>query len=115
MIGNGDVYSCTDAFEKQKEYGCDGVMIGRAALGNPWVFSSTGRPATQTAIAGTALDHLNLIQYHTDVGRAVGSIKNHIGRYFRDIHGSAQIRKNIYSCSTFEEIVLTVERLCHEK
>ena len=39
IIGNGDVKSVADAEEKTKKYGVDGVMIGRAIFGNPWLFS----------------------------------------------------------------------------
>jgi tRNA-dihydrouridine synthase len=40
IIGNGDVQSMEDGTEKQKQTGCDGIMIGRAALGNPWIFDT---------------------------------------------------------------------------
>ena len=44
VIGNGDVFSCADGRQMMEETGCDGVMIGRGALGNPWVFQESGRP-----------------------------------------------------------------------
>jgi nifR3 family TIM-barrel protein len=46
IIGNGDITCQTEAIAKLQETGCDGIMIGRAALGNPWVFSPKGRPAS---------------------------------------------------------------------
>ena len=45
LIGNGDVASLKDAEDKAREYGCDGVMIGRGVFGNPWFFS--GRTASE--------------------------------------------------------------------
>ena len=45
LIGNGDVKDLEDAEKKAKEFGCDGIMIGRGVFGNPWVFTSFQSPA----------------------------------------------------------------------
>lgn len=104
VIGNGDVQSFTDAETMMAETGCDGVMIGRAALGNPWVFSKEGRPNNLSGILAGALRHLELIEHYLDTRYMLGSIKNHIGRYFKHLPRSADIRKSVYDCPTFSAL-----------
>ena len=48
VIGNGDVLSCADGRQMMAATGCDGVMIGRGALGNPWVFQESRTPGRGT-------------------------------------------------------------------
>lgn len=105
VIGNGDITSYQEAHEFQKKIGCDGVMIGRAALGNPWVFSQGGTPTTiEKRMAGLA-DHLQLIQKYSNPDRILSKVKNHAGRYFKGIAGGASIRRKIYDVSSFDALV----------
>lgn len=58
ILGNGDVVDMADGLEKAKQTGCDGIMIGRAVFGNPWVFSSPGsltRTTLSTSWRGSLL------------------------------------------------------------
>lgn len=104
VIGNGDVTSYQEGLEMMEETGCDGVMIGRAALGNPWVFTREGRPQTLVPILKTAQRHLQLMEDHIQVERALGYIKNHLGRYFKHMRGSSKIRQAIYGCPNYESL-----------
>ena len=104
VIGNGDIGSFQEARERLRTSGCDGVMIGRGALGNPWVFSEDGRPGLPADIFKGASRHLELMQQHRVVERLLAVIKNHIGRYVKHMKGSAQIRKQIYESSSFTEL-----------
>ena len=111
VIGNGDICSYHDGLTMLAETGCDGVMIGRGALGNPWVFSPGGRPAHQGAIVATALRHASLMQRHLPVARMLGSVKNQLGRYFRGLAGSASLRKAVYESETFEDLLALLHAL----
>jgi tRNA-dihydrouridine synthase B len=104
VIGNGDILCFTDAQQRLQSTGCDAVMIGRGALGNPWVFSSEGRPASLKKILSGVLRHLELIQLHLDVDLLLSVIKNHIGRYFRNLPGSSTLRGKIYDSRSFSEM-----------
>jgi tRNA-dihydrouridine synthase len=113
VIGNGDIESYQDGLDLMKNTGCDGVMIGRGALGNPWVFSAEGRPATQHSIIQGALRHMELIEQFQPVGNRLGSIKNHLGRYFKGLSGSSRMRKTIYESPSFLDLKHTLQSIMH--
>lgn len=97
VIGNGDILSLEEGYKLMEETGCHGVMIGRGALGNPWVFSKDGRPDDYRKIMDGACKHLVLMQKHLPADRVLGYIKNHISRYFKGLKGAAQFRKKIFA------------------
>ena len=97
VIGNGDILSCQEARRMIEETGCDGVMIGRGALGNPWVFQDTGRPDVMREIISGARTHLALIEEFLPAERILGYIKNHICRYFKGLPGSSVLRQKIFA------------------
>lgn len=97
VFGNGDIVTYDQALQKMDQSGCDGVLIGRGAIGNPWIFNPSDRPANLTAIISTVLTHMELIERFSETpDRALGAIKNHLGKYFRGMPGSAQMRKAVY-------------------
>lgn len=104
VIGNGDISSFHEAMTKVQNGFCDGVMIGRGALGNPWAFSSDGRPNDLCKVAEGAYRHLELIERYINAARMIAAVKNHIGRYFKELKGSATIRKRIFSCNSFADL-----------
>lgn len=106
VIGNGDIHSLEQADQMIEKTGCHGVMIGRAALGNPWVFSTAGRPEDHRAIMDGARRHLTLMQEHLPTGRVLGYIKNHISRYFKGLQGASHFRKQIFDAPTADAIHL---------
>ena len=101
VIGNGDILTYQDGLSMMAETGCDGVMVGRGALGNPWVFSPSGRPDDRQAVLAGALRHLELMERFLPVEHVVGLVKNQIGRYFRGLPGSSKMRAAVYGCADF--------------
>lgn len=99
VIGNGDVLSRQDALVMMEKTGCDGVMIGRGALGNPWIFGEGERPSSLAEIGVVALEHLHLIETFLPAERMVGHIKSQIARYFKGLPGSSQTRAEIMAAS----------------
>lgn len=111
VIGNGDITSYQRAHEVLAMSGCDGVMIGRGALGNPWIFSAGGPPATLAQRLEGLHRHLQLIRHYSNPETTLPKIKNHAGRYFKSISGGASLRRQIYEATTFDALEKFVSQL----
>jgi len=111
VIGNGDILSYQDGMAMLSQTGCDGVMIGRGALGNPWVFRESGKPLDLQSILQGVLRHMELIEQHLNIEHTLGVVKNHIGRYFKNLQGSAQLRKAVYDSPSFSSLKDTLQNL----
>jgi len=111
VIGNGDVDTYDTAMHLLEKTGCDGIMIGRAALGNPWVFSPEGTPTTLAKRMSGLKHHLELIQEFNTPDRILPKIKNQAGRYFKGIVGGSSIRRQIYQAESFNEILRLAQLL----
>ena len=80
-------------------------MIGRASLGNPWVFHPEDRPAAISQIIKAAVRHIELIeQFYENPSRKLAAMKNHLGKYFKGFPGSAKIRQGIYATAGWTEL-----------
>ncbi|RAK16534.1 tRNA-U20-dihydrouridine synthase [Anoxybacillus vitaminiphilus] len=114
VIGNGDVQTPQDAKRMLEETGVDGVMIGRAALGNPWMIYRTVRyletgelipePSVREKIDVCIL-HLDRLIALKNEHIAVKEMRKHAAWYLKGIRGNAKIRNAINECSTREELV----------
>jgi nifR3 family TIM-barrel protein len=111
VIGNGDLHTYQDGLAMMSETGCDAVMIGRAALGNPFIFRPEGRPGSLAAILPALLRHLELIDRNCRPEQVLARTKNQAGRYFKGLPGSSDIRKKIYEAASFIELRLEIQRL----
>lgn len=104
VIGNGDILTYQDGLRMMTETGCDAVMIGRGALGNPWVFQTEGRPLTLAARMPVILRHLTLIERFLPERQAVFKIKHHLARYLYGLPGATRLRRQITDSSTLGEL-----------
>ncbi len=111
VIGNGDIQCYGEGLKMMSETGCDGVMIGRGALGNPWVFRPEGRPATLGGRLPVIRRHLELAQRFLPAERLLFRIKNHAGRYLAGLHGAGKLRRKITDCSSLAQIIDLFENL----
>lgn len=113
VIGNGDILCHEDGVRMMKKTGCDGVMIGRAALGAPWIFSPSQPIAGMRLRTQALLRHLELIALHLGpTSRQLGKMKNHAVKYFKGSPGSAALRKQIFDTESFDEL-LELARTLH--
>ncbi len=98
VIGNGDVVTPADARRMQAETGCDAVMIGRGALGNPWIFRQLtgGPPPTPEERTALVLRHFDA--HRAFVGAdlpAVREFRRHWGWYSHGLSGSSAFRNEV--------------------
>jgi len=114
VIGNGDITSGPVAEEMQSRFGTDGLMIGRAAIGNPWIFREirhyldTGvvmeRPATEE-IAALCREHLLASVQWKGERVALFEMRNHYGHYFRGLPGAKAYRSALVTATSPEEVL----------
>ena len=120
VIGNGDVTSGERAIAMREQTRCDGVMIGRGAQGNPWIFhelveyEKTGemppRPSRET-IKKTMLRHARLqIEFKGDY-LGIREMRKHVAWYTKGMEGSARLRDDINRVESLEEL----EKLLEER
>ncbi len=114
VIGNGDVHDGKSAKYMLDYTGCDGIMIGRAAQGNPWLFSSvlhylkTGdelAPPTLEERSDIAEKHLRLLVKFKGEYRGVLEGRKHMAWYFKGLCGGAKLRNLINQCDTLEQML----------
>lgn len=115
VIGNGDVETPEDAKRMFEETGCDAVMIGRAAMGNPWIFRQTKHfletgerlpdPELGERIEA-ALFHLKTMAANPNVGevRAVKEMRGQITHYFKGFPGVSALRAKLVQADSIAEV-----------
>lgn len=103
VIGNGDITSASQAVECKQRYGVDAVMIGRAAIGNPWIFEQikdlvAGRevrfPTYQERV-NAVLDQLRIAEAEKGERRAVLEMRGQYAGYFRGVYNFKPIRMQL--------------------
>jgi nifR3 family TIM-barrel protein len=117
VIGNGDIRTPEDARAMVAETGCDGVMIGRAAASNPWIFRQISQyTATGRYDVASSGDRYEMIQRYFRMliaegyPDAAGKMKQFASWFTHGVEGGAKLRKAIYEAKRAAEIVDAVDR-----
>ena len=113
VIGNGDVCSAQDALRMYEETGCDLVMIGRGALGCPWLFAqvAAARKGLPVPPDPTPAQRMRILRRHVDLlvenkGEQTGmrEARGHIVHYIRGLRGAAALRRTACTLTRLEEL-----------
>ena len=112
VIGNGDIKSIEDINKMFTQTNCDGIMIGRAALGNPWFFTQIKKYINNEDFNEISLEErLQICQKHLELlvqihGEVVGSnnMKKHFAWYFKGFKGASFLRKKFVLAKNYSEM-----------
>ena len=119
VVGNGDVMTAEDAIRMYEKTGCDGVMIARGALGNPWLFAEIRArlegtefiPPTPEKRMETALAQIAFMIEEKGERVAVAEARKHLSWYTKGMNGAASARNAINAASTLSEMKTAIQSL----
>jgi len=112
VIGNGDVDSAESAEQMYRQTGCDLVMIGRAALGNPWVFNGV-IPSLSEKLS-VMREHIELAVSLKGEYIAMRESRKHAAWYIKGIRGAAALRNRCMSLETLDDLHELIETILGE-
>lgn len=104
ILGNGDVMSLAEANQKVLETGCDGVMMGRAIFGNPWLFNSDKTHVSEQEKLAVLLEHVELYDQMFNGVKPFDIMKRHFKAYVHGFDGAAELRAKLYECKNADEV-----------
>lgn len=120
VIGNGDIWEPEDAETMIDDTGCDAVMVGRGAMGNPWIFKRINKlladgellskPSGSEKI-NMAIRHYNLCIKYKGEDTALREMRKHAAWYIKGLKGAAQAREAINRAATHPEVISILQTL----
>ena len=119
VIGNGDVKTSEDYNKMKAETGCDGVMIGRAALGKPWIFNSLQKKSSEKFIIDPDIGqiinisrrHFVMLTEYYNKNLSVNLAKKHFNYYFKGFDGASFWRKQFMQIGNTDEIFSLLDKM----
>ena len=117
IIGNGDVFCGKDARQLFEYTGCDGVMIGRGAMGNPWIFKEIASflagieytEPTFSDIIDMILRHGELLVEHKGEAIAMKEMRKHVSWYTKGMKNSSHLREGINTLVNYDQLERLME------
>ena len=113
VSGSGDIATIQQAFDRFRETGCDGVLIGRGAMANPWIFrqiedAMNGREPFQPTLEdkrALLLEYFEMLRQDMPQMAAIGRMKQLAGQFTRGLQGGALFRTAVYHSHSVDEIL----------
>lgn len=118
VIGNGDIVDCYSAKRMLDETGVDAIMIGRGALGNPWIFKEISEYLKDGTIVEepTPIDKIDMCMKHIKYLSEIKveklvclEIRNHIAWYLKGLKNSNEIKNKVYLTNNINDIIFILE------
>ena len=110
IIGNGDVKDLVEAKVKAEQYGCDGIMLGRAVFGNPWLFNSKREDITTAQKLKVMIEHTKLFEKLFSGVKNFAMMKKHYKAYCSGFLGAAELRFELMKSENSAEAEAIVHR-----
>ncbi len=119
VFGNGDITTPQQALEARRRYGVDGILIGRAAIGNPWIFEQThalmqGKEMVDITVAdrvAVCREHLLAAVAFKGERQAIFEMRKHYGSYFRGLFDFKRFRIPLVTVTTLDEVLEVLDRI----
>ncbi|MGZ8842517.1 MAG: tRNA-dihydrouridine synthase, partial [Pyrinomonadaceae bacterium] len=113
VSGSGDVMTIQQTFDRFRDTGCDGVLIGRGAMANPWIFRQIedamhGRELFEPTLddkRALLLEYFDMLREDMPQLAAIGRMKQLAGQFTRGLRGGALFRTALYHSHSVEEIL----------
>jgi len=122
VLGNGDI-TCPEDVQAMLETGCDGVMIGRGAIANPWIFKQTKHylesgehmpePSIEEKIQ-ICIEHLKLNVRYKDEKYGVQTFRKHYAGYLKGLPNIAVVRSELMQYTLLEQVIERLQRYLNE-
>lgn len=122
VIGNGDIFTPEDAINMLNHTGCDGIALGRGAMGNPFLFrrilnkmnNEEDTPPDPEEIINTALLHLEMLINLKGERVALREMRKHLAWYIKGLNNSNEVKNKINTITTKEEMTSTIIKYLEE-
>ena len=119
IFGNGDIVTPQQAVEARKKYGVDGILIGRGAIGNPWIFEQTQRLLRgEEEREVTVAERVDVCRRHLMASvdfkgehTAIFEMRKHYGGYFKGLFDFKRFRIPLVTTTNLEEILALLTRI----
>jgi tRNA-dihydrouridine synthase len=104
LLGNGDAKDLPDAKEKAENSGADGVMLGRAIFGNPWLFDENKKQVSIREKLEVMLEHTKLFEEVLSPHKNFAIMKKHYKAYVNDFPGAKELRVALMSAENYSKV-----------
>ncbi|MBP6884540.1 MAG: tRNA-dihydrouridine synthase [Candidatus Pacebacteria bacterium] len=115
ILGNGDVKNLEEAKQKVLETGCDGVMLGRAIFGNPWLFDQERGEIPLSEKLKVMVEHTKLYEELLGGIKSFALMKKHYKAYVHGFEGATELRVRLMECENAGEVDILVQEFIKNK